>query len=98
MDAPQQLHWVEGPKHKLKLRAAARDAESSWNGRQVVGPSGHATKPAGATLAAYMRCLPAESAANRHVKTIVNLKYALRVGEDPHSFHFLVRPGAPLQR
>jgi hypothetical protein len=60
--------------------------------RQVVGPSGHATRPGGSTLEAYRRCLPAHSLANRHVKVIVNLEYALRVGDDPHTFLYLARP------
>ncbi len=60
--------------------------------RQVVGPSGHATRPHGSTLEAYRRCLPANDIENRHVKVIVNLEYALRVADDPHTFLYLARP------
>ncbi|KAK9834848.1 hypothetical protein WJX81_003498 [Elliptochloris bilobata] len=53
---------------------------------QVVGSSGHVTKPAGGTLAAYTRCLPASRTANRHVKAIANMQYVRHAGVDPHSF------------
>ncbi len=61
---------------------------------QVVGPSGHATRPNGSTLEAYRRCLPANDIENRHVKVIVNLEYALRVADDPHTFLYMARPCA----
>ena len=57
----------------------------------MVGPSGHLTKPAGGTLAAYTRCVPASSEVNRHVKVVANLQYVLRAGDDPHSFVYQAR-------
>ena len=62
---------------------------------QVVGPSGHLTKPAGGTLAAYTRCVPASSEVNRHVKVVANLQHVLRAGDDPHTFVYKAR--RPLQ-
>ncbi len=83
IEAPAPLNVRAGLGTSAVLMAVAR---------QVVGPSGHATRPGGSTLEAYRRCLPAHSLANRHVKVIVNLEFALRVGDDPHTFMYMARP------
>ena len=64
----------------------------------MVGPSGHQTKPAGGTLAAYTHCVPTSSPVNLHVKVVANLQHVLHAGDDPHSFVYKARrslQGAP---
>ena len=81
-----------------RLWRASRAVRPAANGcppRQVAGPSGHLTKPASGTLAAYTRCVPTSSPVNQHVKVIANLQYVLRAGDDPHSFVYKAR--RPLQ-
>lgn len=67
-------------------------ADSQMLPCQVVGPSGHLTKPAGGTLAVYTRCVPASSPVNLHVKVVANLRHVLRAGDDPHSFVYKAGP------
>jgi hypothetical protein len=59
----------------------------------VFGSSGHVATPPGGVLANYFKCFK-----NGCVKTIVNTKYALKPGGDPHHFlytggHFAVSAG-----
>ena len=59
---------------------------------QVFGSSGHLQRPPGGALRAYTRCLPADHAENRNIKTIANMAYVDRNGGSSHMFLYLVRP------
>ena len=55
---------------------------------QMFGSSGHLMRPEGGVLANYRACFPPGHGENRHIKTIANTQYTLRVGRDPHHFVF----------
>ena len=57
----------------------------------MFGTSGHVTRPAGGTLAAYTRCTRDGDPENSHVKSVVAPARTRRAGPDPH--HFIYVPG-----
>lgn len=50
----------------------------------VFGTSGHVTRPPGGLLQNYYKCHP-----HRNVKSIVNTKYVIDIGADPHHFTYM---------